>query len=127
MAEEKEAVLLVEDEEDICWALELILAQMELGMTAANNGKKGLELARQGTFAAALVDAKLPDIEGIELASRIQQSQPNLPLVLISGYFYQDDAAVRESIEQGLFRAFVSKPFEASEVKEALQAALRGK
>jgi len=127
MAEKKGAVLLVEDEEDICWALELILAQMEFGMTAANNGRKGLDLARQGTFAAVLVDAKLPDIEGIELASRIRESQPNLPLILISGYFYQDDAAVRESIEGGLFRAFISKPFEASEVKEALQAALRGK
>jgi two-component system, OmpR family, response regulator len=126
MPEGTRAVLLVEDEEDICWALERILARMDFCVSVANNGAQGLELASCGAFAAALVDAKLPDIEGMELARQVRERRPHLPLILISGYFFQADIVVRESIEDGLFGAFVSKPFDASEIGEALRAVLGG-
>ena len=124
MAGEKGAVLLVEDEGDICWALGRILSRMGYHTTIAKNGQEALDLVESAPFHLGFVDAKLPDMEGTSLAARIRACRAGLPLVLISGYFYEDDERVRECIADGRFCAFVSKPFQISDIRKAVHLAL---
>ena len=46
---------------------------------------------------------------------------------MISGYFYDDDVAVRDSVSKNLFCTFVSKPFRASDIKDAVRLGLRSR
>ena len=116
-------ILIVEDDPDVCWAAKRVAAQMGYQPVAAEKGDETIHLIRSNHFRLALVDAKLPDIEGIEVASRLRTCQPGLPVVLISGYFYADDPSVREWIESGLIQGFVSKPFELSDLRRTLSGA----
>ena len=127
MREGKGAILLVEDEEDICWALSRILSTMDYATRAALSGRDALQLAEHVPFDLGIVDAKLPDIDGIELAARLREARAELPLILISGYFYDDDVAVRDSVSKNLFCTFASKPFRASDIKDAVRLGLRSR
>jgi DNA-binding NtrC family response regulator len=74
-------------------------------------------LLAQKPYAAAFVDAKLPDLDGLELATLIHQRNPHTAVILISGYYYQEDKKVTEGLEKSLYTGFIAKPFELDEVR----------
>jgi len=127
MPEEKGVILLVEDEEDISWALTRILNKIGYDARAVQSGEEALQLVKRIPFELGFIDAKLPDIDGIELAARLQAAGGGCPLILISGYFYDDDMAVRDSLAEHIFCCFVSKPFGTSEITEAVRLALQSR
>lgn len=110
-------VLIVDDEPDICWALTHILESMGIVPVTTTSGREALRLARSQHFAVAFVDAKLPDLDGLNLARRIREGDAAVRIVLVSGYFYRDDAEVRQAIATGLITDFVSKPILHEEVQ----------
>ncbi len=115
--QEPPRVLIVDDEPDLCWALENILRPAGYAVTSTTKGVEALELLARDPYAAAFVDAKLPDVDGLELAALIRQRSPHTAIVLISGYFYQEDTSVTEGMQNDLFIGFISKPFDLEEVR----------
>lgn len=112
------AVLIVDDEPDVCWALERILNASGILSVVTTSAHEALRLVRRERFLLALVDAKLPDGEGLELARRIREAAPGLRTVLISGYYYTDDSVVVEALAGGVIDGFVSKPFQHAEIRK---------
>lgn len=110
-------VLIVDDEPDICWALIHILKRMGIVAVTTTSGRSALRLVKSHRFDLAFVDAKLPDVDGLDLASRMRQDDAAARIVLISGYFYPDDADVRQAIAAGLITGFISKPILHEEVE----------
>lgn len=110
-------VLIVDDEPDICWALTHILKGMGIVPVTTTSGREALRLARSQRFALAFVDAKLPDLDGLDLARRIREGDAAVRIVLVSGYFYRDDAEVRQAMAAGLITDFVSKPIPHEEIQ----------
>ena len=123
MTDQAHRVLVLDDEPDICWALERVLTSLGFLPVVAPSAASTLALANEARFFAALVDAKLPDAEGIEVIKQLKELQPGLPAILISGYFYADTAAVNDWIQKGLICAFIEKPFRHEEVRCALELA----
>ena len=117
------SVLIVDDEPDMCWALERIIAGMGYQTVSAPSGQDAAQLVERIPVQMALVDAKLPDMEGIDLARQLRQRQPDLPVVLVSGYFYELDARVQEWIRQEVIWGFIGKPFVLSQVRKAVETA----
>jgi CheY-like chemotaxis protein len=117
-------VLIVDDETDVCWALSHILKGCGVNSVSANAGEEALALARLHHFGLVFVDAKLPDLDGIELARQLRETNPDVPIVLISGYFYRDDLEVQRAIAAGVISGFVSKPFLHDEVRSILSRTL---
>lgn len=113
------AILVVDDEPDICWALSEILKGMSFRTITAGTGEEAIRLALRSRFRLAFVDAKLPDPDGIDLAKRLREMQPKLPIVLVSGYYYDDDSGVRRLVEDGVIAGFISKPFLLEAVRKA--------
>lgn len=66
-------VLVVDDEPDVCWALDMLLRKQGYRVTTASSGTAALGcLNKQDkVFSLILVDAKLGDIDGVELAKQI--------------------------------------------------------
>lgn len=119
MEEKLSYILVIDDEPDMCWALENILGSVGYTVTTATNGTQALGLltARQPPYAVAFVDAKLPDIDGLELAALIRHHSPRTTVIFISGYYYQEDSTIIEGLQEGLFVGFVAKPFDLHQVR----------
>ena len=111
-------VLVVDDEPDMCWALGNILRPVGYEVLTTTSGKEALEVVARESCAVVLVDAKLPDLDGLELATLIRRQSPQTAMVLISGYFYQEDQTVTEGMQKDLFVGFVAKPFDLEEVRQ---------
>ena len=116
-------VLVVDDDPDICWALERVLGALGAQCVRALDGRTALAAARLHGPAMALLDAKLPDIDGLELARNLRKADPGILVLVISGYFYKDDPAIQAALEQRLIHGFIEKPFSHAEVIETVKGA----
>jgi CheY-like chemotaxis protein len=90
----------------------------------AIDGQSALQAIRLNPLALALLDAKLTDTDGLELAKQLRKAQQSIPIVVISGYFYKDDPAIEEALKQGLIQGFIEKPFSHGDVVEIVKDAL---
>jgi CheY-like chemotaxis protein len=122
MTDQSNLILIVDDEPDMCWALEHLLHNQGFATRKALSAKEALEMMTRHRFARAFLDAKLPDMDGLELARRILEIAPGTRIMMVSGYFYRDDVAIQDAISQGLIRGFISKPFLQEDILEAVKA-----
>ncbi len=121
MINKERSILIVDDEPDMCWALANILNRMDFYAQKAFNGEQALGLVAENHFPVAFLDAKLPDIEGLDLAGRIRQKDANVFIFIVSGYFYDNDKEVRQALAQGLIAGFIAKPFDHEEILAAIR------
>lgn len=109
-------VLIVDDEPDMCWVLENLLAESGFDFKISQTGHEALGLMESTTFTIALLDVKLTDMDGLDLASRIKSINDSIHIAMISGYYYKDDVNVWRAMDEGLVSGFISKPFLNEEV-----------
>ena len=119
-------ILVVDDEKDICWALEKGLADEGVHITQANRGEDAIRAVRGRGFDVAIIDVKLPGRNGIEVSRVIRELAPRLPIVMISGFHYEDDQPIQEGMRRGEYQGFISKPFELDEVSALLKRVING-
>lgn len=100
----------------MCWALHQILEKNGFAAVVGFTAHDALAQMASHEFRMAFLDAKLPDMDGLQLARRIRLIDPKVRIVMISGYFYRDDASVQKALEDGLISDFISKPFQNDEI-----------
>ena len=116
--------LIVDDEPDLAWALQQNLRLDGWQVAIAHTGNAAIAHVSATPPCIAFVDAKLPDMDGLDVIRRIGELRPEVRVVLISGYYYAEDAEVREAQGKGLIVHFIAKPLDLSEVSAlARQAA----
>lgn len=116
MNQENVPFLVVDDEPEMCWILENIIKKNGFTCLKADSAQEAITLTERQPFRMAFLDAKLPDIDGLKLARRLRKFDPRLPIVIVSGYFYQDDPTIESALKSGLITAFISKPFIHDEI-----------
>ncbi len=121
MREAEPIILIVDDEPDMCWALQHILRGKGLDSKIAMSGQETLALVAKYNIRLAFLDAKLPDMEGLELARRIREIDPSTRIAMVSGYFYESDFAIQKAYEEGLIVGFISKPFLNDEILRVIE------
>lgn len=89
----------------------------------AEDGSTALELAADHALDVAIVDVRMPDMDGIEIAARLRERYTDLKIVLISGFF--DTATVERGLEIGA-HAFVVKTEPPRQLAEFVRQTLRG-
>ena len=117
-------ILVVDDEKDICWALENTLGDEGYHITQVNRGEDAIREVTQRAFDVAIVDVRLPGMSGIEVSRVIGQLDPRMKIVIISGYHYEEDEPIQEGIRRKVYRGFISKPFELDEVSALVRRVL---
>jgi DNA-binding NtrC family response regulator len=108
--------LIVDDEPDLCWALEKLLASKGLACQKALTAHAALELMKTHRFQLAFLDVTLPDMNGLELEGRLFKLDPSLRFVIVSGYLSKETAAMAQGREEGLICACINKPFLHEEI-----------
>jgi DNA-binding NtrC family response regulator len=120
MNEKYAPILVVDDEPEMCWILENIIRKTGLACRTAMNAREAMALIKNNTFGMAFLDAKLPDMDGLELARKLRKTNAHLPIVIVSGYFYQDDPTIERVLQEGLIAAFVGKPFDHNQIERII-------
>jgi len=123
MGNKGEKFLIVDDEPDMCWVLEHILEKNGFLTKKALNSSEALSLIESERFRLVFLDAKLPDIDGLELAKQIRKTDPDIRIIIVSGYFYKDDVVILKALEEGLIYGFIGKPFFHEEILETVKTA----
>ena len=113
--------LVVDDETEMCWIMEQILRKSGFVCEAALDGQEAIALMKRQRFCMAFLDAKLIDLDGLDLARQIRELDASLPIIIVSGYFYAEDVMIQGAKESGLISAFVSKPFEHDEILRVIE------
>ena len=115
-------ILLVDDDEDLLWCLQSVLGRAGHQLRAVLSGKEAINEVGSSAFDLAIVDAKLPDADGMDVAADIKKKQPHISVILISGYFYEDDTTIKEAIQEQVIDAFIAKPFDLEDVVQAVMS-----
>src|SRR6516162_8207376 len=114
-------ILLVDDEQAVCWALERGLAQEGHQVTVASSAEEAFTKAEKKRPDAVLLDVRLPGIDGLTALGRLRQLTREAPIIVITA-FSNLDTAVR-AIEGGAFD-YLAKPFDLEQALEAVTRAL---
>ena len=93
------------------------------GYTArpASGAREALEIIQQSEFDIALIDIKMPGMDGIALALAVARDLPKIPILLMTGYADQRERAAGLD---ALICGIVAKPFNLSEIKSAVASAI---
>ena len=117
-----EAVLVVDDDQDMCWALEGALASLGCAVTSVGSAQSAIAVVADSAFPVAFVDARLPDMDGMKLIAVLRALRPSMRIIMISGYFLADDVRILEAVGTAAIDGFLAKPFQI----EAIVAAAVG-
>src|SRR5262249_32659177 len=85
---------------------------------------EAIALVRQAPYSAALVDIRLPDLDGYEAFKRLREVQPNVPIILMTGFGWDPTHSIVKARQEGL-QTVLYKPFRADRLMEAVEQALR--
>jgi response regulator NasT len=114
-------VLIAEDETIIRMDLSQMLTKHGMTVCAeARNGVEAVTLARASEPDVAVLDLRMPELDGVEAARRIYAERP-LPIVMLTAF--ADRANVDSAIEAGVF-TYLVKPFRESDLIPAIRAAV---
>jgi len=102
----------------MCWAFAAALCREGYAVATALQGSQALAMCTSQHYDLAFVDAKLPDLDGLELIALLRQKTPNTRIVLISGFLNREDVYVVDGLHQGHFDEFMVKPFDLRRVRE---------
>ena len=92
---EKQArIIIVDDDENIRKTMKAILEDEGYIVDLATNGKEAIEMTQEKTFNIALLDIRLPDMEGVELLKLIKDNVPRTRKIMVTGYPSMQNAII---------------------------------
>jgi two-component system NtrC family response regulator len=114
-------ILVVDDEEHMCWALERAMRQEGYQVFTATRGQQGLDLIREEAPSLMILDLKMPEMDGMEVLQRAKEMHPKLPVIILTAH-----GTIETAIEAMKIGAadFITKPFDLDELKIVIKKAL---
>lgn len=114
-------VLVVDDEVDTCANLSDILTDLGYQVDVAYNGPSALELVKQNTYDVALLDLKMPGMDGLELYRRIKKLQSGTVAIVVTAY--ASSSTANEALAAGAWQ-ILSKPVDLTKLLALVDEAM---
>src|ERR1700681_916168 len=118
----KPAVLVVDDEPDLCELLSITLKRMDLNPRTANTVAAAQRMLKTERYDLCLTDMQLPDGNGLELVQWIQQYSPEVPVAVITAHGSMETAV--RALKLGAYD-FVSKPLDLAGLRKLVSSAIK--
>ncbi len=115
-------ILVIDDDENIRKVLTTILEDEGYTVESVGTAKKAIERTRRRFYNLVLIDVRLPDMEGIELLTRMKDTTPRMRKIIVTGYPTLQNAV--EAVNRGA-DAYVIKPFDVKKVLNTIKEELR--
>jgi len=120
--DEKKRILIVDDDKDILESLKAFLELKGYSVDTAETGGEAIEKSEAGVFNLALLDIKLPDMEGTELLIRIHGTTPRMMKIMLTGHATLENAVA--SVNLGA-DAYLLKPVNPKDLLRVVEEKLR--
>ena len=114
----KKKILILEDEGDICFLLNVILKNENVNIDQVNTIAQANVFLKEETPDVLIMDNKLPDGRGVNHIQEIKLTYPTIKIIMISGKSDASDKA--KAMKYGADR-FLSKPFTKEQIRQTLQ------
>ncbi|MGK2944330.1 MAG: sigma-54-dependent transcriptional regulator [Desulfuromonadales bacterium] len=124
MNKENDRILVADDDAVIREGLRRILTAEGYDVETVSNGRAALERLEQQRFKLLVTDLKMPGMSGLEVLQSLRACQPELPVVLITGYAAIDNAV--EAMKNGA-TDYLSKPFSNEEIVSKVKNAMKSR
>lgn len=116
----KSRILIADDEEGIRESLNLILGE-DYELVFARDGEETLAKLKSDSFDLALLDIKMPKLDGLDVLKRLQSAQVPTPILVLTAY--QSIELAKEAIKLGAMD-YLPKPFERERILSAVRNVL---
>ncbi len=117
-------ILVVDADESIRRSAHHLLGSQGASVETARDAHEAIALMRQTAYSAALVDIRLPDLDGYETYKRLREVQPSVPIILMTGFGWDPSHSIVKARQEGL-QTVLYKPFRADRLMEAVEQVLR--
>jgi len=115
---ENKIVLFVDDDKVVLEVGSLMLQKLGYMVLTANKGQTAIDILKKNKVAFVILDLRMPDMNGVEIYPRLKNIQPNVKVLLASGY-------MGDQSEKGLsivgFDGFLQKPFDFKQLSEKIK------
>jgi two-component system nitrogen regulation response regulator GlnG len=116
------SVWVVDDDESVRWVLEQALKQAHMIPRAFESGRQFFAALERDRPDVLVTDIRMPDMSGLELMERLANSDPDIPVIVITAHSDLDSAV---SAYQGGAFEYLPKPFDIDEAMELVSRAAR--
>ncbi len=122
--EKSAKILVVDDDEVIRHLLVDTLSTLGYQTWGAANGEEALATLNQKKVDIVITDIKMPKLDGVRLLKKIKETQPDLPVLIITAYnfAYSQDQAVTSGAD-----GFLAKPFRIGKIEDLIKTVLAHK
>lgn len=117
-----QSILLVDDEPFILSALKRLLRKKDYHVDTASSAEQALDTIKAGQPDLIICDARMPEMDGIQLLSRVAASYPQIERILLTGY--SDLATTVEAINNGKISYYIQKPWDDGSLLEVVDRAM---
>jgi len=115
-------ILIIDDEEHMCWALKRAMEQDGYQVITAITGSEGIKLLKEQGPSLILLDLKMPEMDGMEVLSIVKEIHPKIPVIMITAHGTIETAI--EAMKLGAMD-YITKPFDLDELKMVVKQALK--
>lgn len=121
MEKKGKKILLVDDEANVIKVFSDVLGNDNYIVKGVENGPEAIKAIEEETFDLALVDLRMPCMDGIEVLENIKKIKPHLPVIIYTGY-----GSITTAVESMRKKAadYLNKPFSPEELKSSIKKAL---
>ena len=115
-------ILAVDDEQDALELFKDLFIKKGYDVQCVSSGLEALEIIDKIDVDAILLDIRMPVLDGIETLSKIKQKKPNIPVVMLTAYGY-DDNLINKALEMGA-AGYISKNLPLAQIVHTFQTLL---
>ena len=115
-------LLIVDDEQSICWGLAKLAEQLGHSATTAVSAEQGLAAAGNTRPDVIMLDVRLPGMDGLWRCNISRRSRPGAPIVIMTAYGELSTAVT--AVRNGAFD-YLAKPFDLAVAQRAIESALK--
>jgi DNA-binding NtrC family response regulator len=119
---ERPRILIVDDDEGIRTVLATVLEEKGYTVDTAECGKEGIEKTKTNLYNLALIDIRLPDMEGTQVLAKMKDTTPKMRKIIITGFPSMENSV--EALNKGA-HAYIMKPFDMDKVLKTVEGQLK--
>ena len=117
----RKKILIVDDEKLIRWSFSQKLAEWDMDVLEAENGKSAIDLVKKEMPDLVILDIKLPDKKGTVLLKEFKKKWPDLPVIMVTAFGVIEDAVT--AMRLGAYD-FITKPINYTKLQSTIKNAL---
>jgi signal transduction histidine kinase/ActR/RegA family two-component response regulator len=117
------SILFIDDEIQICHSESSIIEAAGYRVHAVTKPREALTLFKNSPqkFSLVITDLNMPDMDGIQLAIKIQKIKPKTPIILTSGYYKDHQINTNQSLKKAGIVTFLKKPYQGEQLLNTIR------